>query len=170
MYAPTYRDKNFGAMKCPIDFSKWESMLGEKYVVLFRVHPVVSNATNIDSSTGFIYDVSNYLDNVDLMIASDILISDYSGIFFEYAVQDKPMFCFAYDYEEYVRSRSLYFDIRKEIPGGELDENTLLEYIKNYDKEDVITKINQFRQKYVTEYGHATEIVVNTIYDKIGKD
>ncbi|EKU92820.1 CDP-glycerol glycerophosphotransferase family protein [Bacteroides oleiciplenus] len=170
LYAPTYRDKNFGAMKCPIDFSKWESMLGEKYVVLFRVHPVVSNATNIDSSTGFIYDVSNYLDNVDLMIASDILISDYSGIFFEYAVQDKPMFCFAYDYEEYVRNRSLYFDIRKEIPGGELDENTLLEYIKNYDKEDMITKINQFRQKYVTEYGHATEIVVNTIYDKIGKD
>ena len=167
LYAPTYRDISFGEMKCPIDFKKWESVLGPKYVVLFRAHPVVANATQIDSSTGFIYDVSGYPDNMELMIASDILISDYSGIFFEYGVQNKPMFCFAYDYDEYTKVRGLYFDIREVLPGGYLTEEELLEEIKQTDPLVLPQKVSDFKEKYIRVFGNATKICVDKIYDVI---
>lgn len=169
LYAPTYRDISFGEMKCPIDFKKWERSLGSKYVVLFRAHPVVSNATQIDSSTGFIYDVSAYPDNMELMIASDILISDYSGIFFEYGVQDKPMFCFAYDYDDYTKVRGLYFDIRKVLPGGFCTEDQLLKEIKSTNINQLDRQIIDFKRKYISVYGNATNICLDKIYDVIAK-
>ena len=167
LYAPTFRDENYGAMKCPIDFKKWESILGKDFVLLFRAHPVVANATDLDTTTGFIIDVSTYPDNVELMIASDILISDYSGIFFEYAVQRKPMFCYAYDYDEYIKTRELYFDIRKELPGGMLNEEDLLHVIKTGCYSEFDNQWQSFRDNYVAEYGHSTEKCLDRIFDEI---
>ncbi len=169
LYAPTYRDVKFGAMRCPIDFKKWESTLREDFIVLFRAHPVVANETKVDSSTGFVFDVSSYPDNMELMIASDILISDYSGIFFEYGVQDKPMYCFAYDYDEYVKVRSLYFDVRDMIPGGRLAEDYLLETIKEGISERDSTLLKRFKDDYVAVYGHATECCLDKILEEISK-
>ena len=169
LYAPTFRDAFYGAMKCPVDFKKWESLLGHEFVVLFRAHPVVANETNIDSSSHFVYDVSSYPESADLMIISDILISDYSGIFFEYAVMKKPMFCYAYDYDEYIKTRKLYFDIRKMIPGGMMSEQELLGTIKSGYYSEYETLWQQFRDDYVSEYGRATEICLNKIAEEIKK-
>ena len=59
----------------------------------------VSKKRNLGSLVFIVIrDVSSYPNNNDLMLAADILISDYSGIFFEFGVQNKLMFCFAYDY------------------------------------------------------------------------
>lgn len=167
LYAPTFRDVYFGPMNCPVDFKKWESVLGSDFIVLFRAHPVVANATTIDSSSGFIFDVSSYPENVDLMIASDILISDYSGIFFEYAVQKKPMFCYAYDYDEYIKTRELYFDIRQALPGGMMKEEELLTTIKSGSYQDFETQWDQFRKDYVSEFGHSTKMCIDKIYSNI---
>lgn len=167
LYAPTFRDVYFGPMNCPVDFKNWESALGSDFIVLFRAHPVVANATTIDSSTGFIFDVSSYPDNVDLMIASDILISDYSGIFFEYAVQKKPMFCYAYDYDEYIKTRDLYFDIRQALPGGMMTEEELLTAIKSGSYQDFESQWDSFRKDYVSEFGHSTKMCIDKIYSNI---
>ncbi|MBR6189503.1 MAG: CDP-glycerol glycerophosphotransferase family protein [Prevotella sp.] len=167
LYAPTFRDAYFGPMNCPVDFKKWESALGSNFIVLFRAHPVVANATTIDSSTGFLFDVSSYPDNVDLMIASDILISDYSGIFFEYAVQKKPMFCYAYDYNEYIKTRELYFDIRQALPGGMMTEDELLSAIKSETYQDFKSQWDKFRKDYVSEFGHSTKMCIDKIYSNI---
>jgi CDP-glycerol glycerophosphotransferase len=115
----------------------------------------------------FVKDVSSYPSNTDLLIASDILISDYSGIFFEFGVQDKPMFCYAYDYEEYTSIRPLYFDIRDELPGGRMNEEELLSYIKNGDQKEIMDKIYQFRSTYIQAYGDATEKSMDIIYNNI---
>ena len=154
-------------MNCPVDFKKWEELLGHDFIVLFRAHPVVANATHIDSSTSFIYDVSSYSDNVELMIASDILISDYSGIFFEYAVQKKPMFCYAYDYDEYVKTRKLYFDIRKALPGGMMSEEELLYSIRTGSYKEFNRQWDTFRKDYVAIFGKATDMCLNRIYNSI---
>ncbi len=167
LYAPTFRENSPSQMTCPVDFKKWELLLGEDYIVLFRAHPVVANNTKIDSTTGFIFDVSSYTDNNELMIASDILISDYSGIFFEFGIQDKPMFCFAYDYDEYTNLRGLYFDIRGEVPGGYMNEDQLLDYIKNGDRQEIMKKVEAFRSKYIQVYGHATETCIDIIHKNI---
>lgn len=167
LYAPTYREDSSTQMNCPVDFKKWEALLGKDYIVLFRAHPVVANNTSIDSSSGFVFDMSSYDDNNDLIIASDILISDYSGIFFEFGIQEKPMFCFAYDYDEYIKLRGLYFDIRSELPGGYLTEDELLDYIKRGNKEEIMKTVHDFRAKYITVYGNATSQCLDIIYNNI---
>ena len=168
LYAPTYREQGISQTNTPVDFSKWEEVLGEDYLVLYRAHPVNSEQMVINASDKFIRNMSFYPDNVDLMIASDILISDYSGIFFEFAVLNRPMYCFAYDYETYVAERGLYFDIRKILPGGDLTQEEILLSIKNGLTQDEKNKLADFREKYVKYYGNATAEAVNKIYDSIG--
>lgn len=166
LYAPTYREDMPTIMKSPVNFVRWKEILGDDYVVLFRAHPTVVNQTAMPEDNCFVMDVSAYPDNVELMIASDILVSDYSGIFFEFGIQEKPMYCFAYDYEEYIKVRKLYFDIRDEIPGGHLKEDELLQYIKE-NNSDVASMIRKFRDRYITVYGNATKTVVDKIYKEI---
>lgn len=167
LYAPTYREDNPSIMVSNVDFNKWESILGEDYFVLYRAHPTVADMTNITASSSFIKNVSRYPDNVEIMLASDILISDYSGIFFEYAVLERPMYCYGFDYDQYTKSRELYFDIRDEIPGGRLTERDLLIKIKEgYLKADY-KKLEKFRKKYVNIYGNATQICLNKIWESI---
>ena len=97
------------------------------------------------------------------MAIADILISDYSGIFFEFGVQEKPMFCYAYDYDDYIKTRGLYFDIREMIPGGFMDEVELMNYIKSGDKQEIMNKVNKFRKEQITYYGNATEKCLDII-------
>lgn len=172
LYAPTYReysrDENDNCfMAPPISLKKWEEALGNEYVLLFRAHYEVTRVLNVDN-TLFAKDASNYPVLNDLMLASDMLITDYSSICFDYAIQSKPIFCFAYDYELYNTKRGLYFDLREELGDqGIKTEDDLLFAIKriNYDCKVSVTK--RFREKYVTAYGKATQEVLNLLYDAI---
>lgn len=168
LYAPTYREERKSSMTVDVHFDRWKHILGDDFIVLFRAHPVVANAMDLSKEKGFIYDVSTYPENIELMAISDVLISDYSGIFFEFAVLNRPMFCYAYDYVEYVSKRPLYFDIRKELPGGMLKEDDLIEMIKN-NPPQVAEETKRFREKFVTEYGHATNICIDRIFQEINK-
>ncbi len=167
LYAPTYREGPLSDIPLFVHFSKWKSILGKNYFVLFRAHPIYASKMGSQIDKDFVKDVSNYPSNTDLLIASDILVSDYSGIFFEFGVQDKPMYCYAYDYEEYISIRPLYFDIRDELPGGHMNEDELLSYIKNGDRKEIMDKIYQFRSKYIQAYGDATEKSMDIIYNHI---
>ena len=167
LYAPTFRENNTSEMISPVDFDKWEKYLGDEYMVLFRAHPIVVNKTQFNKESSFVMDVSDYSDNVELMIASDYLISDYSGIFFEFGILHRPMYCYGYDYEEYEKSRGLYMDLRKELPSGTEDE--ILEHIKNENTAEDMKLVEQFIDKYVTEYGHATKKAVDNIYEHINE-
>lgn len=165
LYAPTYRENSGITQGLKIDLDKWYEILGKEYYILFRAHPTMTSGLNLDNDD-FVKDVSRYPDNTELMKVADMLISDYSGIFFEFAPLERPMFCYAYDYESYISKRKLYFDIRQELPGGLLDEDGLLNLIKENPSE-VTTQVRKFREKFVTCYGHATEICLNRIYDEI---
>ena len=168
LYAPTYRDENNNKQQCPINFDVWEKILGDGYMVLFRAHPIVVSMTEIDPTSSFVKDVSEYPFNTDLMAIADILISDYSGIYFEFGVQDKPMFCYAYDYDEYTSKRGLYFDIRDVIPGGHMSESELMFYVKNGDMKEIMSKCNAFKKEQITVYGHATANCIDLIAQNIG--
>lgn len=167
LYAPTYREGILTDRPVPIDFKKWESVLSDEYIVWFRAHPVFACKVKVDSSSEFVIDMSSYPENTDLMIAADVLISDYSGITAEFGIQDKPMFCYAYDYEDYNRTRGLYFDVRDALPGGHMDEDELINYIKNGNKDEIMAKVHEFKSKYVQAYGHATEKCLDLIYQNI---
>lgn len=170
LYAPTFReylldDMSRCTLSVPIDFERWDKILGNEYVVLFRAHYEVAKHTMLPQNGNWI-DVSDYPHLNDLMIASDILISDYSSILFDFAIMGKPMFQFAYDYEEYNQKRGLYFDIRKELSGADNSEDLARE-IATMDEDAEREKCRLFRNKYVEEYGSAAQKSVDLIASEL---
>ncbi len=171
LYAPTFREYVKEGADCvlriPINWESWEMALGDKYVLLMRAHHAVVKSLDIKENS-FIKDVSSYPYLNDLMIASDMLISDYSSIFFDYAILGRPMFCFAYDYDKYNEERGLYFDIRKELGDDDITtEEKLLSAIVGMDLTKRVEIAKSFRNKYVQRYGNAALDSLNLISNAI---
>ena len=171
LYAPTFREferdsANNCILKPPLDISKWKRTLCDEYCVLFRAHYEVAKSMKFRND-GFIYDMSLYPNLNELMLVSDILISDYSSIFFDFSIMDKTMFHFTYDYDKYNSERGMYFDIREYLSGSE-NEDELLSILRHYDEMTEKAKNKIFRQKYVNYYGNASFKAVEYIANNIG--
>jgi len=173
LYAPTFReyDKTSSMevkVSVPIEIEKWRKELGEGYILLFRAHYEVAKGLNIQDDD-FVREMSGYPQLEDLMIVSDLLISDYSSIFFDYSIMPKPMLAFCYDYERYASERGMYFDIRDWLPSAK-NEDELLKLIKSDTKDKQIAMTRKFQQKYVTAYGSATKQSLDVIYNEVCRD
>ena len=171
LYCPTFREyekdnNNNVVMKPPVDLDKWEKELGDQYVLLFRAHYEVSKAMEIKENS-FVKDMTDYQSLNELMIASDILISDYSSVFIDYSIMDKPMLHFTYDYDKYASIRGMYFDIREYINGA-ADEDGIIDLLKHLDSATEIEKTRQFRNQYVQYYGNAVRDSLNCIAEHLG--
>ena len=70
---------------------------------------------SIDNLKDFIYDLSAYDDIHELCLISDILITDYSSVFFDFAHTKNPILFFTPDFNEYESTRGLYLDIKKNL-------------------------------------------------------
>lgn len=170
LYAPTFReyDKDSGnnvVLTPPINLRLWQDQLGDDYILLFRAHYEVARVMGIEDND-FVKNVSSYPDLNDLMIASDILVSDYSSIFFDYAIQGKPMLCYCYDYEKYAIKRGMYFDVREWLPSAS-EELELLNLVKDSDVTVKSVATKRFQERFVTEFGSASQKSVDIIYDGI---
>ncbi len=170
LYAPTWRESTDGGksyeIKPPIHFDVWKKELGEEYVVLFRAHHQTTKVLGVQYDE-FVRDASDYPAVNDLMIASDMLITDYSAIAFDYAVLCKPMFIYAYDYETYLAERGTYFDIDERYPNKSCrTEDELLARIKDIDYESECANTRRFRDEFI-QYGiGATETCVKAEFGK----
>ena len=172
LYAPTYReydkDKSGNCIYAPsIHLKKWAQKLSDNYVLLFRAHYEIVNALNIVDDD-FVKNVSAYPNLNELILASDILISDYSSIFFDYSITGKPMLCFTYDFDKYQSLRGMYFDIREELDMKDCsaNEDDIISSLLNMDTEMRCTVTKRFRDKYVEKYGNATLEVLDIIYQE----
>ena len=170
LYMPTFRefakgrDQEIIAIP-PLDLKKWEHRLGDEYVFLFRAHYEVAKVMNLEENF-FVKDMTSYPTLNELLIASDLLISDYSSTYFDYSIMDKPMLHFSYDYDEYSKQRGMYFDIREELDGAD-NENDLIDFIISMNYSEEVKKTIDFRNKYLNYYGHATEGALDCIYAHI---
>ena len=94
LYAPTFRgDSVTSAVAGPmLDLRMLYERLGDDHVVLLRLHPFVRAGVAIPSDlAGFVIDIADHPDINDLLLASDVLVTDYSSVIFEYALLDRPM-------------------------------------------------------------------------------
>lgn len=172
LYTPTYREylinensQNFIAP--PMDLDKWERELSSGYVLLVRAHYAVSAALGIKENS-FVKDVSSYSSLNDLYAISDMMISDYSSTYFDYAILDRPMLCFAYDKEEYEEKRGLYLDIEKDLPCKVCKhEDEVIAEILNMDVTAEIDATKLFHKKYAPYAGQASKVVVNAILKRL---
>lgn len=170
LYAPTFREsKGIGIhswiQEQPFNLEKWQKKMGENFVLLIRGHHIVHEMKGISEST-FVRDFSSYPFLNDLMLVSDILISDYSSIIFDYSILARPIICYTYDYDQYVHDRGVYFDIRTELDYEE-EEDKLIDRIMKIDYQEGCKKTLMFRKKYVQSYGDASEKALNLIYKAI---
>ena len=170
LYAPTFREydkssSNEIRVSIPVQIKRWREELGDNYVLLFRAHYEVAKGLNIEDDD-FVREMSEYPQLEDLMIISDLLISDYSSIFFDYSIMPKPMLAFCYDYEKYSSERGLYFDIREWLPSAD-NEEALLNLIKSKKNEEYVVLTQNFRKKHVTSYGTAVKQSLDAIYKEL---
>lgn len=123
LYAPTWRDNQFygrGRYKfdLELDLDEMRNQLGQEYVIVLRMHYLVAENIDLSGYEGFVYDLSTHADIRELYIISDMLITDYSSVFFDYANLKRPMLFFVYDIEDYRDNlRGFYFDFEKFSPG-----------------------------------------------------
>ncbi len=169
LYCPTFReykkDENGCILVPPMDLEKWKHLLGDEYVLLFRAHYEVARVMDIQENE-FVRNMTDYPVLNDLMIISDLLISDYSSVFIDYSIMDKPMLHFTYDYQEYAEKRGMYFDIREYISGA-ATEDGVIALVREMNTELEIDKTRSFRQHYVQYYGHATQAALDCLAEAL---
>lgn len=166
LYTPTWRTQ--GGFDMQLDIEKMKRRLGDEYILLVRIHHLCAPHDAIEADNEFVFDLHSYNSVEDLYLISDILITDYSSVMFDYALLDKPMLFFTYDLEDYRDNlRGLYVDIEKEAPGPLVfDTDELIDAVINID--DVLkensTKIAAFKEKYLTyENGESCEKIVQRV-------
>ncbi|MBX0313379.1 CDP-glycerol glycerophosphotransferase family protein [Planococcus glaciei] len=172
LYAPTWRDNEYyekGKYKFSFQFDlkKWGERYGDEWVLLSRMHYLVAESFDFSRHDGVVLNVSDYPDIRDLYLISDLLITDYSSVFFDYAILERPIIFFMYDLAYYRNQlRGFYFDIEEKAPGPIVRTETELfqaidERIHFYMTP--YSMLTRFKQEFCSlEDGRATERVVKT--------
>src|SRR5699024_5114208 len=120
LYAPTWRDNQFykiGHYKfnLQLDLERLKESFKDEYVIILRLHYLVEENLNLSGLENFVYDFSHHSDISELYLISDLLITDYSSVFFDYANLNRPILFYVYDIEEYRdQLRGFYIDFESE--------------------------------------------------------
>lgn len=116
LYAPTFREEH--SDRFPLDMDALNEELGDEYVLLLRLHPAERSRYHFPSEDrSFVFDCSEFSSINELMLASDLLITDYSSIPVEYSLLGKPMIFYPYDLKEYGKERGFQSDYLRWVPG-----------------------------------------------------
>lgn len=166
LYAPTWRTKNKFDMM--LDLEKMKKRLSDEYILLVRIHHLCSSGYSVPDDGEFVFDLSKYSAIEDLYQISDILITDYSSVMFDYALLNKPMLFFVYDFDAYCGVlRGLYVDFKEEAPGSLLyTSDEVISAIENIEEETekCHDKVSLFKEKYLTyENDSSSEKVVREV-------
>lgn len=172
LYAPTWRDDEFYQrgkykFKFQFDMEAWQQEFGDEWVLLSRMHYLVVENFDFSAYEGMVYDVSSYPDIRDLYLISDLMITDYSSVFFDYAILDRPVIFFMYDLEKYRDTlRGFYIDIEHEAPGPIAQtEEELFQAIRQLTQSPPTS--NAFKEKFSSlEDGQATQRVVQAFLSR----
>lgn len=147
-YLPTFRDTDTKKKKCNLGSKKdFQKFIKRNNLLFISKHHQFYNSNNFKdisftTKKNDIYNFSNSkILTQDLLLISDLLITDYSGIFFDFLLLEKPIIFYCYDYYKYLKKdRELYFHyLDKDItPGPKVYEYTILkkEILSNLKRGD----------------------------------
>src|SRR5690606_13437710 len=109
-YAPTWRgthkeiDTDVDRLRADL-----KAMAATGHHVVYRGHVMEQKALKGKSFSAII--APPQLDTNELLSVVDVLVTDYSSVFFDFIPANKPIFYYAYDYEHYTATRGFYLDI-----------------------------------------------------------
>lgn len=170
LFAPTFRGNGKKAAHYPheyINIDKIYKSLKKDEIFIIKNHPFVKETFNIKKEqSDKILDFTLYQDINQLLLITDLLITDYSSTIFEYALLDKPIIFYVPDFEEYRNSRDFYYDF---------DEYTYGEVCKNFEElvqkmQNTIVnkeKLKKFKEKFLDMCdGKSTQRFIDVIINE----
>ncbi len=165
MFAPTFRGN--GQMTAHydfswIDFKKLRKAFPKDYVCIIKLHPFIKNVPDYDfENDDFYLDLTSEREINDLLFITDVLVTDYSSVIFEYSFFERPVVFFTPDLDDYRNSRDFYYSLDKYTYGDiAKDDDELIKCIKkgNVDKK----KIKEFKDYFCSACdGKSTKKVVD---------
>ncbi len=124
-------------------FDEWDEKLKENQILYVKLHPLSRGAIDVTQYTNIVPFPADKYDTYEFLNAADVLVTDYSSVFFDFAVSGRKIVLFTYDKEEYMQERGMYFSV-DELPfpqAANVDE--LVQYIsepKKYDDTEFLKK------------------------------
>jgi CDP-glycerol glycerophosphotransferase len=161
LYAPTWRDNEYHGpglykFRLRLDVASFPEELRQEYALLVRRHPNTVDDL-LGQGSDFVWDVGNYPDPRDLLVAADVLVTDYSTIALDFANTGRPILFYAYDLAHYRdHLRGFYFDLEADGPGPVLE--TSAEVADALGDLDSVTE--KYRDRYEAvrrTFGHAED-------------
>ncbi len=172
LYAPTFRhDYSLEVYSIELDYivQNLEVKFGVKFVSMVRLHPnIADKSSEMDIDFSKVIDVTDYPDLQEILLVADVVITDYSSLMFDFALQRKPVFLFATDIEKYKKDRDFYISL-EELPFSVAETNKeLVCNILNFDKKEYVLEVNKFYQNVgIVKTGDASKKCAQLIIDII---
>lgn len=175
LYAPTFRKGDL--LECyDIKYegltNTLEKRFGGTWRIAVRLHPHLRNKSKqLLSDEASVIDVTQYDDIQELLFISDLLVTDYSSLMFDFAMTQRPCFLYVPDWDEYIwKDRALYFKL-EELPFPICQkQDELLEKIMRFDSSNYTKRIAAFLESIGSyETGHASAKVVDLISQYINQ-
>lgn len=151
LYAPTFRkgndlkpyDLNYAAVCDAL-----ERRFGGTWKILVRLHPnIFAESDNLVLDEKYVINASYYPDVQDLYIISDLLITDYSTVIFDFFLLDRPAFFYANDIASYMSDRGFYVQL-KDLPFPLAENNgDLIKIINDFNRDEYDKKIKEFKEE-----------------------
>lgn len=172
LYAPTFREEsrdknNYNFLKLPFNLDYLYKELSEQFILILTAHYEIHSYDKSVNNNDFLINALHYPEINDLLLISDILITDYSSVSFDYSILERPILCYSKDYDVYKQKRGFYIDPKEIFNHGVINnEKELINIINNmnYEKESEYTK-KYIKEKYLINIdGKSTERIVENIY------
>ncbi len=168
LYVPTFRDD--GRTTCfTLDYERILKTFEEKYsckaVLGTRFHPRNFDFANkLIAYSESIVNATIYPDIMELLIAADVVITDYSSCIFDFMHLERPAFIFATDIEQYEKERGFYFPLEDTPFSIAQNNDELVENIHRFDASVYTNRIVEYMKKNgYADDGHASERIVDLI-------
>lgn len=156
LWAPTFRGKASNPYIVGEEYiNKLQKDLGDEWYVITKVHPHLDSKKHISDTC---------LPTEEILPVTDVLITDYSSVIFDYVLLNKPLILFVPDYEEYMYTRGFYIQFES-IPGkivkkGEELAKELINEYRNFD----LQRTKQFSKQYMGSCdGNCTEKILKLL-------
>ena len=170
MYAPTYRDYDVVVPKrAQMDLSRTldalEKKTGDRWLCLFRAH-YKSEGIDLDAVKDRIVDVTHYDEMADLLLAADMVLTDYSTAATDFILSNRPALFFVADWAEYTASRQVYYDVHDAPFLLAEDQPALEKLIEGLTEEKILQNCRDICRYFgIYETGRATDAVCDYIIE-----
>ncbi len=173
LYAPTYRENasvvpRRAQMDLARTLDRLEQKTGARWLCLYRAH-YLSEGIDLEAVKDRIVDATAWEDMAELLLAADMVLTDYSSCALDFILRDRPAIFFTADWDEYVSTRGVYFDIRRTpcMTAANQDElEALIDGLTGESARENCAAIRKWFGYYET--GRATDAACDYILERLG--